>query len=144
MRDCHNKNLYLGIFSFACLFMSVCGCYGYVDFVFTCMGVHKCVHGHMGVRMNSHVGCVFRPGLGVRHCLPCLFTLNALSVSGLSALLTKLSSGAFAFPLLELSHALLDMINEIPLNQEPNRILFSLSHTMGKVAKRLGMTLYTN
>lgn len=34
------------------------------------------------------------------------------SVSGLSALPTKLSPGAFAFPLPELSHALLDMITK--------------------------------
>lgn len=106
-----------------------------------CMGCTMCVHGHTSVRMGRHVGCVCRPG---RIGYPCLFTLNAISVSGLSALLTKLRPGAFAFLVPELFRAFLDMINEIPQNQEPKRILPSLSYPMRKIAKILGMALYTN
>lgn len=101
-----------------------------------CSWAHGCEDG------QSRGMCVqARTGYQALSSMPLHFEC---SVSGLSALPTKLSSGVFAFPLLELSHALLDMINEFPLNQEPNRILSSLSYTMGKVAKRLGMTLYTN
>lgn len=99
-----------------------------------CMGCTMCVHGHTSVRMGRHVGCVCRPG---RTGYPCLFILNAISVSGLSPLLTKLRPGAFAFLVPELFRAFLDMINEIPQNQEPKRILPSLSYPMRKIAKYL-------
>lgn len=135
MRDGHARNLYLGTFSFTCLCIYVyLWMLGVCVFVFICMGCTMCVHGHTSVRMGRHVGCVCRPG---RTGYPCLFTLNAISVSGLSALLTKLRPGAFAFLVPELFRAFLDMINEIPQNQEPKRILPSLSYPMRKIAKYL-------
>lgn len=67
------RYLFFHLFIYVCLWMLwVC------VFVFTCMGVHVCVHEHTGVRMDRDVGCMCRPGLGTGHFLPWLFTLNAL------------------------------------------------------------------
>lgn len=111
MRDCHDKTLYLGTFPFTCLFMSICGCYGYVYFVFTLYGGAQVCAWTRGCEDGQARGMYVqvRTGYQALSSLPLHFER---SVSGLSALPTKLSPGAFAFPLPELSHALLDMITK--------------------------------
>ena len=137
MRDCRDKNLCLGTCSFTCcLFMSNCGCYGCAflcSHAWGCTCVCMCVHGHTSVRMDRDVGCMCRPGLGIGHFLPCLFTLNAISVSGLSDETRSLCvPTAWALPCLSWH----DKRNPSKIkSQKP--ILPSLSYPVRKVARCL-------
>lgn len=65
--------------------MSICGCSGYM---FVCSHVCgcTCVCGHMGVRMYTHVVCMWRLELIIRHLLLSLSTWNVTSAPGPSAL----------------------------------------------------------
>lgn len=106
--------------------------------LWVCVCVFTCVCGHMGVSMYTHVVCMWRPELSIRHLLPSLSTLNVLSASVpvLCYLLTDVKPGTFAFP--ELCHAFSDPTNGNPSKSRAEMNLTSLSYPYEKSSQDAG------